>query len=105
MISAPMMIIGGLILAYREDKKLTLVLAVAIPVLAITIAFIASKMIPLFKLAQKKVDKINLILREKLTGVRVIRAFNTVGRETERFEKANVDLTENYIKVNRIMLL
>ncbi len=103
MISAPMMIIGGLILAYREDKKLTLVLAVAIPVLAITIAFIASKMIPLFKLAQKKVDKINLILREKLTGVRVIRAFNTVGRETERFEKANVDLTENYIKVNRIM--
>ncbi len=103
MISAPMMIIGGIILAYREDKKLTLVLGVAIPVLAITIAFIASKMIPLFKIAQKKVDKINLILREKLTGVRVIRAFNTVGRETERFEKANVDLTENYIKVNRIM--
>lgn len=103
MIAAPMMIIGGLMLAYHEDKKLTLVLAVAIPVLAITIVLIALKVIPLFKLAQKKVDKINLILREKLTGVRVIRAFNTVEHETERFEKANVDLTENYIKVNKIM--
>ncbi len=103
MIGAPMMVIGGIILAYREDKALTLVLAVAIPVLAITIVLLAVKMIPLFRMAQKKVDKINLILREKLTGIRVIRAFNTVERETVRFEKANVDLTENYIKVNRIM--
>ncbi|HOV26279.1 MAG TPA: ABC transporter ATP-binding protein [Pseudobacteroides sp.] len=103
MIAAPMMAIGGIILALRRDKPLTLVLAVAIPLLGIVIGLIASKMIPLFRLVQVKIDKINLILREKLTGIRVIRAFNTVERESKRFDDANVDLTENYIKVNRIM--
>ncbi len=103
MISAPMMAIGGIILALRKDRPLTLVLAVAIPVLTLVIVFIARKVIPLFKLAQKKVDKINLVLREKLTGIRVIRAFNTVERERERFENANEDLTGTYIKVNKIM--
>ncbi len=103
MISAPIMAIGGIIMAMRKDKPLTLVLAVAIPVLALVVGIIASKMIPLFKLVQVKVDKINLVLREKLTGIRVIRAFNTVDKETKRFDDANVDLTNNYIKVNRIM--
>ncbi|MBZ4664241.1 MAG: Lipid export ATP-binding/permease protein MsbA [Caloramator sp.] len=103
MISAPIMAIGGLILALRKDRPLTLVLAVAIPVLAIVVATIASKVIPLFKLVQVKIDKINLVLREKLTGIRVIRAFNTVELERKRFDEANVDLTETYIKVNRIM--
>jgi ATP-binding cassette subfamily B protein len=103
MISAPMMAIGGLILAYSKDKKLTLVLAVAIPVLGCIIGFIARKIIPLFRLIQKKVDRINLVLREKLTGIRVIRAFNTDEHEKQRFEEANNDLTNNYIKVNRIM--
>ncbi|RJE47536.1 MULTISPECIES: ABC transporter ATP-binding protein [unclassified Dehalobacter] len=103
MISAPIMAIGGIILAYREDKALTWVFAVAIPVLAIVIAIIASKMIPLFRLVQVKIDRINLVLREKLTGVRVIRAFNTIEHEKKRFDDANVDLTDNYIKVNKIM--
>ena len=103
MISAPMMAIGGVIMALQEDRELTLVLAVAIPVLGGVIALIASRMIPLFRLVQKKIDKINLVLREKLTGIRVIRAFNTVEREMKRFDEANVDLTDNYIKVNRIM--
>ncbi|WP_010244263.1 ABC transporter ATP-binding protein [Acetivibrio cellulolyticus] len=103
MIGAPIMAIGGLILAMRQDKPLTLVLAFAIPVLTIVIVFISSKMMPLFKQVQVKIDRINLVLREKLTGIRVIRAFNTVERETKRFDEANVDLTENYIKVNRIM--
>lgn len=103
MISAPMMAIGGVIMALQEDRELTLVLAVAIPVLGGVIALIASRMIPLFRLVQKKIDKINLVLREKLTGIRVIRAFNTVEREMKRFDEANVDLTNNYIKVNRIM--
>lgn len=103
MISAPIMAIGGIIMALRKDKPLTLVLAVAIPVLALVVGLIASKMIPLFKLVQIKVDRINLVLREKLTGIRVIRAFNTVDKETKRFDEANVDLTNNYIKVNRIM--
>lgn len=103
MISAPIMAIGGIILAMRQDKPLTLVLAVAIPVLGIVIALLASKMMPLFKLVQVKIDKINLVLREKLTGIRVIRAFDTVEREARRFDEANVDLTNNYIKVNKIM--
>lgn len=103
MISAPIMAVGGIFMALKKDKPLTLVLAVAIPVLAGVVAFIASKMIPLFKLVQVKIDKINLVLREKLIGIRVIRAFNTVEREKKRFDEANVDLTNNYIKVNRIM--
>lgn len=103
MISAPMMAAGGIFLAMRRDRPLTLVLAVAIPVLAGVVIFIASRMMPLFKLVQVKIDRINLVLREKLTGIRVIRAFNTVEKERKRFDEANVDLTDNYIKVNRIM--
>jgi len=60
-------------------------------------------MMPLFRAVQKKIDRINLVLREKLTGIRVIRAFNTVKREEKRFADANNDLTDNYIRVNRIM--
>ncbi|MDP4159308.1 MAG: ABC transporter ATP-binding protein [Bacillota bacterium] len=103
MISAPMMAIGGIIMALREDRQLTWVLGIAIPVLAGVIALIASRMLPLFRLVQVKIDKINLVLREKLTGIRVIRAFNTVEHEVKRFDQANVDLTDNYIKVNKIM--
>lgn len=103
MISAPIMAVGGIFMALKEDRPLTLVLAVAVPVLALVVAIIASRMIPLFKLVQKKVDRINLVLREKLTGIRVIRAFNTVEHERKRFDEANLDLTSNYIKVNRIM--
>jgi ATP-binding cassette, subfamily B, multidrug efflux pump len=103
MISAPMMAIGGIIMALREDKELTWVLAIAIPVLAGVIALIASRMFPIFKRIQGKVDRINLVLREKLVGIRVIRAFNMVAHEEKRFEHANVDLTDNYIKVNKIM--
>ncbi|MDD4239290.1 MAG: ABC transporter ATP-binding protein [Desulfotomaculaceae bacterium] len=103
MISAPMMAIGGIIMALQQDKTLTWVLAVAIPILGCVIALIASRMIPLFRLVQVKIDKINLVLREKLTGIRVIRAFDTIEHEMKRFDAANVDLTNNYIKVNRIM--
>lgn len=105
MVSAPMMAVGGIIMALQEDRELTWVLAVAIPVLAVVIGLIASRMIPLFRLVQVKIDKINLVLREKLTGIRVIRAFNTVNLEMKRFDEANVDLTDNYIKVNKIMAL
>lgn len=103
MVSAPMMAIGGIIMAFQEDRKLTWVLAAAVPVLVFVIISIASRMIPLFRLVQVKIDKINLVLREKLTGIRVIRAFNTVEYEMERFDAANIDLTDNYIRVNKIM--
>ncbi len=103
MVAAPMMAIGGIIMALQEDRQLTWVLAIAIPVLTGVIVLIASRMIPLFRLVQVKIDRINLVLREKLTGIRVIRAFNTVKHEAERFDQANIGLTDNYIKVNRIM--
>ena len=103
MVSAPLMMIGALILALQKDVPLTGVLFVAIPVLVAMIIFIAFKIIPLFRKVQIKIDRINLVLREKLTGIRVIRAFNTSAHETERFEEANEDLTENYIKINKIM--
>lgn len=103
MISAPIMAAGGIFMALKKDKPLTWVLAVSIPVLAMVVAILASRMMPLFKQVQVKIDRINLVLREKLTGIRVIRAFNTMERERKRFDDANVDLTENYIKVNRIM--
>ena len=103
MISAPMMAIGGIFLAMRQDRELTLVLAVAMPALALVIALIASRMMPLFKKVQIRIDKINLVMREKLTGIRVIRAFNTTEHESRRFAEANFNLTDNYIRVNRIM--
>jgi len=103
MIGAPIMAVGGIIMAMSKDKPLTIVLFVAIALLAAVIIVLASKAMPLFKQMQKKIDKINLVLREKLTGIRVIRAFNRMDHESQRFEDANIDLTNNYIKVNRIM--
>lgn len=103
MVSAPMLCIGGIIMAVSQDAKLSLVLIVIIPVLVGAIYFIASKGIPLFKAMQTKLDKLNLVLREGLTGIRVIRAFNRAGHEKQRFNEANLDLTGTALKVNRIM--
>ncbi len=103
LIGAPVMAVGGIIMAMSKDKPLTWVLVVALPVLAGVVVLLAKKAIPLFKKMQVKIDRINLVLREKLTGVRVIRAFNRMEYESERFEEANADLTDTYIRVNRIM--
>ena len=103
MVSAPLMMIGGIIMALSEDKPLTLILVVVIPILSAAIGIIAKKGIPLFKLMQVKIDKLNLVLREGLTGIRVIRAFNRIEKENLRFDDANADLTNNAIKVNKIM--
>lgn len=103
MISAPMMCIGGIIMAVSKDAKLSLVLVVVIPVLAGIIAWVATKGMPLFKSMQTKLDKLNQVVRENLTGIRVIRAFNRIDHEKERFVKANYDLTSTAIKVNKIM--
>lgn len=103
MVRAPLTCIGGIIEAYRQDKTLTLVLAVALPVIAIIIALVMVKVVPLFRQVQGKLDKINLIMRENLTGIRVIRAFDKTEHERKRFSGANEDLTHTYITVNRIM--
>ncbi|HCQ91179.1 MAG TPA: multidrug ABC transporter ATP-binding protein [Clostridium sp.] len=103
MISAPMMCIGGIIMAVSKDAKLSLVIIVVMPILAIAIGIIGKKGMPLFKMMQLKIDKLNLVLRENLTGIRVIRAFNRIDHEKKRFDKANLDLTNTAIKVNKIM--
>lgn len=103
LVGAPMMAIGGVIMAYHQDRNLTLILLAILPLIFLTIWLIASKALPLFRVVQKKVDRLNLVLREKLTGIRVIRAFNRTEYESERFDKANFDLTNNFIKINRIM--
>ncbi len=103
MVSAPITAVGGIILALQENVQLTWVLAVAIPVMIVSIVVMASIGLPLFQSIQKKIDKVNLVVRENLTGIRVIRAFNRTGSERERFEAANNDLTGTFIKVNRLM--
>ncbi|TDF95068.1 ABC transporter ATP-binding protein [Paenibacillus piri] len=103
MVAAPMMCIGGIIMAVYKDAKLSLVIICVIPILALTIFLIARKGIPLFKIIQTKIDKLNLVLRETLTGVRVIRAFNRTDHEKKRFDEANLDLTDVAIRVNKIM--
>lgn len=105
MVMAPMMCLGGIIMAVSKDPTLSLVLVVIIPVLAGTILLIASKGIPLFKAIQKKIDKLNLVMRESLTGIRVIRSFNRTSYESQRFDAANLDLMETSIKVNKIMAI
>ena len=103
MLFAPLTGIGGIFMALSEDKSLTLILAVVVPLLGIIIGLTLAKGLPLFKLMQLKIDKLNLVVRESLTGIRVVRAFNRSDRELERFEAANNDLMQNAVSVNKIM--
>ena len=102
-ISAPVMCAGGVIMAVSMDVTLSLVLVVAVPALAVAVLIISQKALPLFKAMQAKTDTINLVLRENLSGIRVIRAFNRTGHEKERFNGANLDLTSTAISVNRMI--
>lgn len=103
MARAPMMAIGGIIMAVSKNAKLSLVIVFVIPIILSGILVVAKKGVPLFKVMQTKLDKLNQVLRESLMGVRVIRAFNRVDHEKNRFEEANYDLTSTAIKVNRLM--
>ena len=103
MVMAPMMAIGGITMAVQKDATLSLVLVFAVPVLAAVILGIARRGMPLFRAQQAKLDKLNLVLRENLTGVRVIRAFDHVDHEKSRLNEANRDLTDTAVKANRVM--
>lgn len=98
MLQSPIMLIAACVLAYYRESRLTKVFLIALPVLAIAVLMIMYFAIPLFKSIQKKTDRINLVFREGLTGVRVIRAFNQEKREQNRFESANSDYTNTGIK-------
>jgi ATP-binding cassette subfamily B multidrug efflux pump len=104
-ISAPMMAIGGIIMALRLNVPLSAVILVAIPVMGVFIGLVMMRAIPLFMSMQKKIDRINQVTREMLSGVRVIRAFDRTAYEEQRFDVANSDLTLTTLKVGRLFAL
>ncbi|MBY0115594.1 ABC transporter ATP-binding protein [Paenibacillus xylanexedens] len=103
MIMAPLMCIGGIFMAVSQDAKLSTIFLVVLPVLGGAIALIGAKGLPLFKTIQKKLDRLNLVLREQLTGIRVVRSFNRGEHEKVRFNGANTELRDSSIKVNVLM--
>lgn len=103
MLMAPVMCLGGITMAYQKSPSMSSVLLVSIPAMVLLVALIARQAIPLSKVMQKKIDRINLVMREKLTGIRVIRAFGTEQHERERFQEANGQLMDNSLKMQRIM--
>ena len=105
MVIAPIMSVGGIVMAIHEGAKLSLLLLVSIPVMTTFIGVVMVRVIPLFRSMQAKIDRINQVLREQITGVRVIRAFVRNEAEADRFEVANADLTGTALRVNRIFAL
>ncbi len=105
MVSAPITAVGGVIMALRADVQLSAVLIFVVPVLAAIFAFLFIKAVPLFRLVQGKIDRINQVMREQITGVRVIRAFIREDFESSRFEEANYDLTATALRVNRLFAI
>jgi len=103
LIYSPVLCIGGIIMAVSRDRELAVILAVSVPVLVAFMGGVAYSVMPAFKAMQKKLDRLNMVLRENLTGIRVIRAFNKLTYERNRFRDANGDLTDTAIKVNRTM--
>jgi len=105
MIMAPIMCVGGVIMALREDVPLSGLLIVVIPLVVGMIAIVAVRALPLFRSVQKKTDRINQVMRETLSGVRVIRAFVRTEHEEIRFDEANADLTATQLRVNRLFAI
>ncbi len=105
LVMAPIMCVGGIVMAVREDVKLSRLLIVCIPVLAGSLGLIISRMIPLFRRMQPKIDTVNRVLREQITGMRVVRAFVREPVEGERFEEANGELTGLAIRVGKLQAL
>ncbi len=104
MISAPIMMTGGVIMAMREDVGLSWLIAVAVTLLAVTIGVLVVQMVPLFKLQQTRIDGINRVLREQISGLRVVRAFVREPHERTRFADANADLTDTATRLGRRMM-
>jgi ATP-binding cassette subfamily B protein len=105
MISAPILAIGGAIMALRQDVPLSGMLLVIIPLMGLVIGLIVTRAIPQFQAMQRKIDRINLVVREALSGVRVVRAFVRTRQEERRFDDANRDLTATALHVNRLFSL
>ncbi len=103
MVMAPIMCIGGIIMALRQDVVLSYSIIIIVPIMAALVGILLVKTIPIFRSIQVKIDRVNQIMREKLMGVRVIRAFVKSDYEKRRFDEANRDLTSTTLRVNRII--
>ncbi len=103
MITAPITMVIGIIFAVREDPGLSMILVVAIPTAVIALGSIVYRMIPSFQAMQFRIDRVNLVLREQITGMRVVRAFVREPQEVERFARANDELTQTSLRAGRLM--
>jgi ATP-binding cassette, subfamily B, multidrug efflux pump len=102
-VAVPIMMVGGVLMAMREDLGLSWLLAVVVPALFLSVGVVVSQMVPSFRLVQERIDEVNRVLREQITGIRVVRAFVREPQETRRFRKANEDLTEVSVRAGRWM--
>ena len=103
LVTAPIMMVGGVFMALREDVGLSWLILALVPILSLIIWFILSHMVPGFRVMQRRLDTVNQVLREQITGIRVIRAFVRAPFEAERFGEANTELTNVSINVGRWM--
>ncbi|MBM7079647.1 ABC transporter ATP-binding protein [Micromonospora humida] len=105
LVAAPIMSVGGVVMALREDIGLSWLMLVSVPVLAVALGLVIRQMVPGFRLMQTRIDTVNRVLREQITGIRVVRAFVREPYETQRFGVANADLTATALRVGRLMAL
>jgi ATP-binding cassette subfamily B multidrug efflux pump len=105
LISAPILAIGGIILAMQQDIQLSWLIAVSVPILLVAVSLIISRMVPLFRKMQERIDRVNRVLREQLTGIRVVRAFVREDIESSRFAKANDEVTDTALRAGRLFAL
>lgn len=105
LIMAPIMCLGGIVMAIRENRHLAWVLVLAVPVLALCMSLVIARMVPLFREMQGRLDQVNRVLREQITGIRVVRAFVRERLEIWRFAAANADLTTTALRVGRLMAM
>ncbi|SCL55166.1 ATP-binding cassette, subfamily B [Micromonospora citrea] len=105
LVAAPIMSVGGVVMALREDLGLSWLMLVSVPALAVALWLVIRRMVPGFRLMQTRIDTVNRVLREQITGIRVVRAFVREPYETERFATANADLTATALRTGRLMAL
>lgn len=105
MAPAPIMMVGGIIMAVREDPGMSWLVVVSVLVLFAAVAFLIARLMPLFTGQQHKIDAINGVLREQITGIRVVRAFTREEHEAERFDRANTELAALSVKIGNLFVL
>lgn len=105
LVSAPILCIGGIILAINQSPELSWIIAISVPVLLVSVGLIITRMVPQFRKMQTRIDTVNRVLREQLTGIRVVRAFVREDIEKKRFGQANADVTETALKAGRLFAL